>query len=103
MAEDAEVAVGFNEYEIAQGTCSDGLLKYLYSNDVITFNYDYQLKHKEVGCDPEKMSLGVTDTLEKCMRKYVDAVESGICDRATNAVEFVANEHCDCCATDYTI
>lgn len=37
------------------------------------------------------------------MKKYVDAIEEGKCDEATNAVEFVPNEHCDCCAPEYTI
>lgn len=79
-------------------------MKYHYENKgVVSFNYDFQVKHKEVGCNPEKLNLGPTDTLEKCISKYVAAVESGQCDKATNAVEFVANEHCDCCAEKYTI
>lgn len=95
--------VDFDGYEITEGTCSDGLLKYLYESKVITFNYDYQVKHQGVGCAPEKLNLGPTDTLDKCMTKYVEAIEDGRCDEATNAVEFVANEHCDCCAPEYTI
>lgn len=61
--------IDFPEYEITEGVCSDGLLKYLYESRVITFNYDYKLKHQGVGCAPEKLNLGPTDTLDKCMKK----------------------------------
>jgi hypothetical protein len=103
LEDGANDKIDFPEYEITEGQCSDGLLKYLYESKVITFNYDYQLKHAGVGCAPEKLNLGPTDTLDKCMKKYVDAIEEGKCDEATNAVEFVANEHCDCCAPKYVI
>jgi len=69
--------IEFPGYEITEGSCSDGLLKYLYESKVITFNYDYKLKNKGVGCQPEHHELGATDTLDKCMAKYVKAVESG--------------------------
>lgn len=103
MVEGTKGKIDFADYEITEGVCSDGLLKYLYESKVITFNYDYKLKHKGVGCAPEKLNLGPTDTLDKCMKKYVDAIEAGKCDKDTNAVEFVPNEHCDCCAPEYSI
>lgn len=37
------------------------------------------------------------------MKKYVDAVEAGTCSMEQNAVEFVPNEHCDCCGPNYEL
>jgi hypothetical protein len=42
MEEGSKASVNFNEYEAAQGHCSDGLLKYHYENKgVVSFNYDF--------------------------------------------------------------
>lgn len=35
------------------------------------------------------------------MKLYVDAIETGKCDASANAVEFLENKNCDCCAPDY--
>jgi len=78
-------------------------LKHLYESKVISFNYDFKIKHEKHGCAPETVDLGVTDTLDKCMKKYVDAVEAGTCSMEQNAVEFVPNEHCDCCGPNYEL
>ena len=66
-------------------------------------NYNTVLKHANSGCAPEQIDLGVTETLEQCAAKYTEATKSGKCLLATNAFEFVANEHCDCCAPEYTL
>ena len=60
--------IDFAGYEITEGVCGDGNLKYLYESKVITFKYDYKIKHQGYGCAPEILDLGPTDTLDKCMK-----------------------------------